>query len=672
MPTQTGGSLDARERRICARHQVKSLAYLDIGADNGGIVLNLSEGGVAVHAVSVLPPDPLIDLRLQLPRSSKRLETKGKVAWTSSTKKEAGIEFIGLTDEVRLEIREWLALENLEPVYLERGPAAEPTTRRPVRKDKWTNLVSEWTSVPKGIERVTDDQTVSTRPVTVAESVPREEMVTPATGPNAAAASEEPVASTQPRDYGVAGSLIADEREPSAESNSITTSDLIDSAFSPNPGVIGNLEHRKSDAELSLPSDKLLNSPVHPISIISSRGNKTDNSKGSRNLREAGSDAANGDDFLKKARALFGPQDLHEISAEVNNSASSLKSVETAPAELSSAKGSTQEHGRPTPMSDLIASSTSSVEPLTSNALHTVAALTLDPAVPRGEEAPHQPAALPTARNLNARSLLTMLALCLSLSVVCIGLGIVVGRTFGTHSQNAVASRKDVAEQPAKIAASQAPIAPISNQTTRVAPRAKGPNQSHNQASARDQRPPAEATFPRKASAVGPNETSSASSPGGTNDTTGNATQPQAAASGGGVSLAPTANVSSTGAPTAPAPAPSPTPSAPEFHVTPAAEPKAAPHTQPPPSDRLLPAYLIYRVEPIYPRTALGIEGTVKIHATVGRDGIVKNLKIVSGPPPLSAAALDAAQFWRYIPALRNGEPVETEADISIEFHRPR
>lgn len=96
------------------------------------------------------------------------------------------------------------------------------------------------------------------------------------------------------------------------------------------------------------------------------------------------------------------------------------------------------------------------------------------------------------------------------------------------------------------------------------------------------------------------------------------------------------------------------------------------PHSQPPPSDRLVPAYLIYRVEPIYPRTALGIEGTVKIHATVGRDGMVKNLKVVSGPPPLSAAALDAAQYWRYIPALRNGEPVETEADISIEFHRPR
>jgi TonB family protein len=648
---------------------VKSLAYLDIGADNGGIVLNISEGGVAVHAVSVLPPDPLIDLRLQLPRSSKRLETKGKVAWTSSTKKEAGVEFIGLTDEVRLEIREWLALENLEPVYLESAPA-EPPTRPPVRKDKWTNLVSEWTSVPKGIERVTADRTVSTRPVTVAESVPREEMVTPAAGPNAAPASERSVATTQARDYGVAGSLIADEREPSAESNSIATPDLIDSVFSPNPGVGGDLEHRKSDAELSLPSDKLLNSPPHPISIIPSRGNKADNSKGSRNLREAGSNAANGDDFLKKARALFEPQNLHELAPEVNDSASSLESVETAPAELSSANGSAQEHG-PAPMSDLIAASTASIEPVISDVLRPVTSLSLEPDAPHRKETKHSSDILPSARNPDLRSLLTILALCLLLSVVCLALGLVVGRSLGTHSPNSVASRNDVSEQPAQIAASQGQTSPSSNQTTLAPAMSHGPNQSHNQALVHDQLSPVEATSHRKPSPLRPSQTSSASSAGGTNDPAGNATQPQAPVSGG-ASASPTVNVSSSGAPTAPAPAPSPTPSAPEFHVTPAPEPKAVPHSQPPPSDRLVPAYLIYRVEPIYPRTALGIEGTVKIHATVGRDGMVKNLKVVSGPPPLSAAALDAAQYWRYIPALRNGEPVETEADISIEFHRPR
>jgi periplasmic protein TonB len=83
---------------------------------------------------------------------------------------------------------------------------------------------------------------------------------------------------------------------------------------------------------------------------------------------------------------------------------------------------------------------------------------------------------------------------------------------------------------------------------------------------------------------------------------------------------------------------------------------------------------LIYSYYPVYPRDALqqGVEGTVVIHATVGQDGRVKNLRVVSGPALLTSAALDAAQYWRYIPALRNGEPYETEQDISIDFHLPQ
>jgi len=84
-----------------------------------------------------------------------------------------------------------------------------------------------------------------------------------------------------------------------------------------------------------------------------------------------------------------------------------------------------------------------------------------------------------------------------------------------------------------------------------------------------------------------------------------------------------------------------------------------------------VPSHLVYRVEPFYPRDAMQqrVEGTVKIHLTVAQDGSVKNLRVVSGPPLLTAAALDAAQYWRYIPALHNGKPVETEEDILLEFH---
>ena len=113
-----------------------------------------------------------------------------------------------------------------------------------------------------------------------------------------------------------------------------------------------------------------------------------------------------------------------------------------------------------------------------------------------------------------------------------------------------------------------------------------------------------------------------------------------------------------------------PSAAAPSMRATVSPSSSVPPRTQPP-ADRLVAAHLIYRVEPFYPKEALQqrVEGTVKIHATVGQDGRVKNLRVISGPASLTSAALGAAQYWRYVPALRNGEPIETDEDISIEFH---
>jgi TonB family protein len=91
------------------------------------------------------------------------------------------------------------------------------------------------------------------------------------------------------------------------------------------------------------------------------------------------------------------------------------------------------------------------------------------------------------------------------------------------------------------------------------------------------------------------------------------------------------------------------------------------------PSDRFNPCHLAYRVEAAYPMEALAqrIEGVVKIQQMVGVDGRVSSVKLLSGPPVLAPAALEAARYWRYLPALLNGQPVETEQDIQIEFRLP-
>lgn len=83
---------------------------------------------------------------------------------------------------------------------------------------------------------------------------------------------------------------------------------------------------------------------------------------------------------------------------------------------------------------------------------------------------------------------------------------------------------------------------------------------------------------------------------------------------------------------------------------------------------------LIRRVQPIYPQQALQMhtEGKVALQATIGKDGAVRNVKVVSGPAVLARAASDAVRQWRYRPYTLNGEPIEVQTDININFVPPR
>jgi len=83
-------------------------------------------------------------------------------------------------------------------------------------------------------------------------------------------------------------------------------------------------------------------------------------------------------------------------------------------------------------------------------------------------------------------------------------------------------------------------------------------------------------------------------------------------------------------------------------------------------------AQLINRVEPVYPRIAVvsGVQGQVKLHAIIARDGTIKSLSLVSGHPLLARAAMDAVSQWRYRPYVLNGEIVEVETFITVNFKK--
>jgi TonB family protein len=81
-------------------------------------------------------------------------------------------------------------------------------------------------------------------------------------------------------------------------------------------------------------------------------------------------------------------------------------------------------------------------------------------------------------------------------------------------------------------------------------------------------------------------------------------------------------------------------------------------------------ATIVYQPRPRYPDKARAehVEGVVVLHAIIDKDGVVKNLEVVSGDPLLVSAAIDAVKQWRYRPTLLNGRAVELDTVVSVTF----
>jgi periplasmic protein TonB len=83
---------------------------------------------------------------------------------------------------------------------------------------------------------------------------------------------------------------------------------------------------------------------------------------------------------------------------------------------------------------------------------------------------------------------------------------------------------------------------------------------------------------------------------------------------------------------------------------------------------------LTKKVQPVYPRGALTmrVEGAVELLATISKTGDISHVKVLSGDGQLAKAATDAVKQWKYKPYLLNGEPVEIQTQITINFKLPR
>jgi len=82
-------------------------------------------------------------------------------------------------------------------------------------------------------------------------------------------------------------------------------------------------------------------------------------------------------------------------------------------------------------------------------------------------------------------------------------------------------------------------------------------------------------------------------------------------------------------------------------------------------------AKLFQQVAPEYPAEARKnkVSGTVVLHVVISREGYVSRIVFVSGPPELMAPSMNAVRQWKYQPTSLNGDPVEVDTTIAVQFN---
>jgi periplasmic protein TonB len=106
------------------------------------------------------------------------------------------------------------------------------------------------------------------------------------------------------------------------------------------------------------------------------------------------------------------------------------------------------------------------------------------------------------------------------------------------------------------------------------------------------------------------------------------------------------------------------------INSTPIAVPKVATPQRVRVSQGVTQGLLLRKIQPNYPPLArqARIQGSVLLQAEISKDGSIQNLRLISGHPMLAPAAIEAVKQWKYKPYILNGEPVEVETQITVNF----
>jgi PilZ domain len=139
-------SFPARQARTHYRHELRTLTYVTLDTENGGIVRNLNREGVAVQAVGRLRTEQRVRLRFELSLPRLRVETYGQVSWAEPSG-QCGIRFLDLPAQTARQIDQWIFSNLLAGIEYEADHG----------RSMFNSLSGSLSTSPRGKENAADE-----------------------------------------------------------------------------------------------------------------------------------------------------------------------------------------------------------------------------------------------------------------------------------------------------------------------------------------------------------------------------------------------------------------------------------------------------------------------------------------------------------------------------------
>lgn len=199
-----------QDRRLYVRKTPKHIGYLSLPRDNGGFVIDISEGGLGFQTISPLTADGPIQIRFAID-SAERIRVFAELAWIDETRKAGGLRFIKLPDAVRAQIRAWIGQTGENAIEIPPAePIAEQGTVEQVAQQP-VELVAEKAVEPLATEEIACSETSGPVPeVALPAESPGDEAVIPAVETARVVEIEAFAAGPDPTPVSTTGFLLPD------------------------------------------------------------------------------------------------------------------------------------------------------------------------------------------------------------------------------------------------------------------------------------------------------------------------------------------------------------------------------------------------------------------------------------------------------------------------------